>query len=450
VDWGDQGTAYITVIETTADQYACTQTDTFSVTVFPNPNPVISGTNTLCEGDSGIIYVTPYTPDNQYSWSMVPDNLGDIISTDSNMISVNWNQDGTTRLYVTEVTSIGCHNSGSFDVTVNPKPVPWISGINSVCETDTVLYQTPYNNGDVYTWELTPSGIGEIISPADSNQLMIHWLQPGNAWLSVGEVVTATTCANTAPGFPVVINPNPDILALSPVLEICDGDSVMVTLRGADEYHWNPVTGLIPVSDSTWILKPTDTTCYSITGINRLSGCYDSIHYTLMVKPNPVFDLGENQFLYPDHPVVIHAGSGFDNYQWNTGDTDSILLITEPGGYWVEVTLFGCSSTDSISVKIPLAYMPVPNAFTPNNDGINDKFKVVGTLDEVVKFNMQIYNRWGRLIYETNDILNNGWDGTYNGSPCPVDTYIWIITFEEKHDPAHVPLTRRGTVSLLK
>ena len=450
VNWGNQGTADVKVVETTPDQYACSQSDRYAVTVFPNPTPIISGTNTMCEGDTNMVYSTPYTAGNHYSWTMVPGNLGTIDHADSSEIIINWSQAGITRLYVTEVTPIGCHNTVLYDVIVNPRPNPFISGIVSVCETDTVVYQTPYNDGNVYTWALTPPGVGEIITPADSNQIMIHWLQPGKAWLSVDEMVTATSCANTAESLPVIVNPNPDILALSPVMEICEGDSVMVRLHGADEYHWSPDLGLIPVDDSIWILKPSDTTTYSITGINRSTGCYDSIRYTLAVKPNPVFDLGEDQFLYPDHPVVLHAGKGFDRYDWSTGDADSILQVIEPGDYWVVVTLYGCSSSDSVSVKIPLAYMPVPNAFTPNDDGINDRFKVVGTIDEVVKFSMQIYDRWGRLVYQTNDIHDDGWDGTYNGAPCPVGAYVWTITFEEKHDPGHVPVTRRGMVTLLR
>ncbi|MCX6234038.1 MAG: gliding motility-associated C-terminal domain-containing protein [Bacteroidetes bacterium] len=448
VNWGDTGTYNITVIETTNDQYACTAADTFAVTVFSNPLPVISGTAAVCEGDSALYFTTPYTPGSTYEWN-IPNNFGVITDTNSNQVTVQWIKDGNAHLFVIESTPIGCTTMQSFNVLINPLPDPLITGELAVCETDTAVYITPYYPGNVYEWQLTPKGVGEIISQPDSNRIVIHWINPGSAQLLVDEEVTTTGCGSDANVMNITVHPNPDILALSPVLEICDGDSVIVTMKGADEYFWHPETGLQEINDSTWIVKPNDTISYTITGVYRLTGCYDSIKYTLMVKPYPVFELGDDRFLYPGTPIVLHAGWGFDSYLWNTGDTDSVLTITEPGDYWVDVTMYGCSTSDSVFIRIPLAFIPIPNAFTPDDDGINDIFNVVGTLDEVVKFNMQVFSRWGTLIFQTTDVTR-GWDGMFNGQPCPADVYIWVITFEEKHNPDHIPVTRKGMVTLLR
>jgi gliding motility-associated-like protein len=449
VNWGNPDTYYITVIETTNDQYSCTATDTLAVSVFPNPQPVISGDTVVCEGDSALVYSTIlYTADNTYEWK-ISNDCGIITDNNANQITVKWTKDGDAYLFVTESTPIGCKTMQSFYVRVNPLPYPLISGELSVCETDTTIYVTPYYPGDVYEWQLTAPGVGEIISQLDSNQITIHWINPGSAQLQVSEEVTTTGCGSNTNVMNIVVHPNPDIQYLSPVLEICEGDSVIVSMKGADEYFWHPDTGLEEINDSTWIVKPNDTTTYSITGVYRMTGCYDSIKYTLMVKPYPVFELGVDRFLYPGTPIVLHPGGGFESYLWNTGDTDSVLTITEPGDYWVDVTMYGCSTSDSVFIRIPLAFIPIPNAFTPDDDGINDIFNVVGTLDEVVKFNMQIFSRWGTLIFQTTDV-SRGWDGMFNGQPCPADVYIWVITFEEKHNPDHIPVIRKGMVTLLR
>jgi gliding motility-associated-like protein len=87
----------------------------------------------------------------------------------------------------------------------------------------------------------------------------------------------------------------------------------------------------------------------------------------------------------------------------------------------------------------------MPNAFTPNNDMHNDVFKPTfsGALS---RYHLSIYNRWGKLIFSTNNPLT-GWDGTAKGYPQPVDTYIWICSYSLDRNPLH---TEKGTVNLIK
>lgn len=66
----------------------------------------------------------------------------------------------------------------------------------------------------------------------------------------------------------------------------------------------------------------------------------------------------------------------------------------------------------------------VPNAFTPNGDGLNETFGPVG--NRVNQFSMRIYSRWGELMFESND-MNNQWDGTYKGVKVQTDTYVYKI-----------------------
>ena len=89
----------------------------------------------------------------------------------------------------------------------------------------------------------------------------------------------------------------------------------------------------------------------------------------------------------------------------------------------------------------------VPNTFTPDGDGVNEIFRPYGEGIDFSQYTMQIFNRWGELIYETNE-PELGWDGTYKGKPVQVGTYIWKIVAKEEYTPiihdtfGHVNLIR--------
>lgn len=91
----------------------------------------------------------------------------------------------------------------------------------------------------------------------------------------------------------------------------------------------------------------------------------------------------------------------------------------------------------------PAAILHIPNAFTPNGDGINEVFIPKG--EGIEFFRMMIYNRWGELIYETDD-LQNGWDGTYQGVLSQQDVYIYKISARGQ---SYGLLEKEGTVALI-
>jgi gliding motility-associated-like protein len=86
----------------------------------------------------------------------------------------------------------------------------------------------------------------------------------------------------------------------------------------------------------------------------------------------------------------------------------------------------------------------IPNAFTPNNDGNNDIFKVYGS--SIRELTMRVYNQWGELIFETKN-AQNGWDGTWKGRPEAVGVYVYVaqVTFYN-----NVQIKRKGTVNLIR
>jgi len=104
----------------------------------------------------------------------------------------------------------------------------------------------------------------------------------------------------------------------------------------------------------------------------------------------------------------------------------------------------GITSMSNETEVIPTMYFYVPGAFTPNGDGINDTFGIQG--ESIAEFTIQIYNRWGQLVYESQDATAT-WDGTYKGYPAPQGTYVYKVTASSATGRR---ASKEGTVSLIQ
>ena len=191
----------------------------------------------------------------------------------------------------------------------------------------------------------------------------------------------------------------------------------------------------------------------------KLTETFNGKSYTdsvLVTVPKlPYLNLGDTILLYPQSSVNIHAGGGYPKYSWSTGSQDSIisedsiLNVVKEGNYSVRVgDKYCCFNSDTVYVKPFLYY--APSAFTPNGDGINDVFRLVG-LNPDIKLNLEIYNRGGNLVF-TSDNLDQGWDGTFNGYPLPLGTYVWIakIKFLSQDVITNGDIVLKGSVILLR
>ena len=89
----------------------------------------------------------------------------------------------------------------------------------------------------------------------------------------------------------------------------------------------------------------------------------------------------------------------------------------------------------------------IPNVFSPNNDGVNDIFKVRAT--NLSSFNFQIFNRWGQLLFETNN-NNEGWDGKYLNKDVSPGVYVWLINAKDKNGSVFYNGKNKGTITLVR
>ncbi len=176
------------------------------------------------------------------------------------------------------------------------------------------------------------------------------------------------------------------------------------------------------------------------------------------------YEIPEADFtLTPEETILEEATISFTNgstsndpmtYYWDFGDNntsddeDPVHTYTAAGTYTVTLVTTsanGCENTTEKEVLIhPDFAVYAPNAFTPNDDGLNDVFEVKGL--GIKHFQLQIYSRWGELIYES-DNLEEQWDGTFNGNKVPAGTYVYKINYTSMIDKDY---DLEGTVTVMR
>ena len=149
-----------------------------------------------------------------------------------------------------------------------------------------------------------------------------------------------------------------------------------------------------------------------------------------------------------DMPILTSKFQ-FSSYLWNNQSTGPTYPVTRAGLYWLQAKdENNCITVDSVFIQTkacPLRGIYVPNAFSPNNDQVNDLFKpiVYGTMK---KYRFSVYDRYGQVVFNTSDPAK-GWNGTFKGNPPVSGTFVWFCQYELA---GLEPKVEKGTVVLIK
>jgi gliding motility-associated-like protein len=203
---------------------------------------------------------------------------------------------------------------------------------------------------------------------------------------------------------------------------------------------------------------------YSNTGtyvdtFTAANGCDSISRLELTVHELPAVTLTEHGTDHPHYCLgdsVNLTASGADNYQWwwrnnspslGTGVDKAVPLYATIQKIWVEGSdNYGCSDTAEITIKAQgCCSLMMPNAFSPNGDGMNDNFGPE-TIGHPKGYAMRIYNRWGQMIYVSYKIEQK-WDGTYNGQLAELGTYFYMVTGDCANGE---PIQMKGDIILLR
>jgi len=232
---------------------------------------------------------------------------------------------------------------------------------------------------------------------------------------------------------------------IGPDTDLCENESITLEVdAGFDQIIWWNGTG-DPVVETEntgmlWVDVKDDNACWG----------NDSIFIEQLYLPQ--IDLGEDTSLCDGIEVDLYVGEGDYEYEWWDGSSENWHAVSDSGEYWVTASnkCGTVNSTIYISTRDCNPDIYFPNAFTPNGDGINDKFLPVPESTEVYESKLMIYSRFGMLIYQVDD-MNIGWDGTSKGSLCQVGSYVWIISYKHYKDGVNLSTTTHtGNITLLR
>lgn len=211
------------------------------------------------------------------------------------------------------------------------------------------------------------------------------------------------------------------------------------------------VPDIILCSGQTYTLPDNyvvkDSGAYSVA-LTTPKGCdsISSYHFSVLKNPDLLKLYGKNCF-EDTGTVVLIASSGFDHYNWmNTVISDSTYAVTKPGVYWVSISNYCGTKRDSLEVFEKCDFpVYMPNAFTPNGDGVNDDFGFP-IQNKNLLLQLITYNRWGQRVFQTDNPIRR-WDGTYKGSPQPNGAYLYVL---QTKAPNGKNVTSKGTVTLIR
>ncbi len=335
------------------------------------------------------------------------------------------------------IDSICEHHVDSFIISYPTPPYKVSFDADTlVCVMDTFSFQNtsaPYFNNFIWSF-------GDL----DSSTLIIPqhtYTHPGSYQVilvgHIGEI-----CPDTAYRI-IIADPIFETRFIKDKDSICQGESIMFThkmnTKTITDLHWQMSDGNDFSTFDNQIKH-----AYDHSGIMPLMltaqfrACpQSSFTDTIYVSALPKVNLGiESQLCLHGIPIVLKnlQPPPKEAYYtlWNTGDTTETLKIVSPGIYSLTVKTepLGCSATESIMVHKGCR-TDIPNAFTPNGDGINDFFFPRRLFSNGVQaFHMQVLNRWGQLLFETRNIDGRGWNGRYNNLEQPAEVYVYTIEIE--------------------
>jgi gliding motility-associated-like protein len=229
--------------------------------------------------------------------------------------------------------------------------------------------------------------------------------------------------------------------------------SIAVGNQPPIDYHWIYPNGDTTSTDPFFFsVTQADAGLYTLLATDRV-GCTDQKSIELIVSENPIAAFHGTDTLEMQAGDVLDAGTGLSSYRWNTGDSTESIVISTEGMYSVEMeSPVGCLGSDSVYVKLVSEEIPefdiyVPNAFSPNGDGVNDVFRIVADGLSIVNFQLSIFDRWGSEVF-SGEGVSSGWDGKKAGKDCPAGVYVYKIVFEL--DGVAGNQERVGTVMLVR
>jgi trimeric autotransporter adhesin len=330
----------------------CTTTRTVTITVNPYPNVSVSPASfTMCVGESKDFTASGA---DSYLWSP---GAGLSATTGATVVA----DPVVTTSYQIVGSSLGCNDTTTVVLTVNPVPVVTVSNDTTICSGDSA--------------PLTASGATSYVwTPATGLSATTGAAVLCSALTTVTYTVTGTSLnCSSSETVTVTVNQTPTVNVTPSATSYCDGASATLTASGADTYQWTPATALSSTTGDEVVANPTSTTIYTVVGTSL--GCTDDAVATVTVHPNPVVDFTAG----PTEGCLTHcitlnnqttiASGNMASYVWDMGDGNTISSFAPVHCYPAEgvygLTLTATSNQGCVTQMVQpdlITVHPLPTA----------------------------------------------------------------------------------------
>ncbi len=366
----------------------CVETD--ELEVFLQAVPVVDlGTDPgLCEGD--VYQLDAGNPGLTYDWS-----------TNDTGQFVNVNESGSYSVSVTD--EFNCVGVGSVDLVFNGNPEVNLPEQASICDDDNVVLDAG-NSGMSFLW-----------NTSDTTQTI-----ETNVTGTYSVTVTNEFNCSSSDSSNLVVNDYP-IVDLGPDLEFCDGEIIILDAGNPGMVHsWSN-------TEDTPTINVTESGSYIVVVDNE--GCISSDEVFVQFNPLPLDPMPNDTIVcFDDLPngLYVNGQNPGATFLWSNGETDRENFINQAGVSRVTITTpNGCSQIfDLLLEEICNGdFLYIPNSFTPNNDGLNDVFKIDGS--RMASLQVTIWNRWGDIVFQSQE-KQPVWNGSDRGGEYYVESEVYV------------------------
>jgi gliding motility-associated-like protein len=383
------------------------------------------------------------------SYLITPDVLGGtppyfyLWSTGSTLSSQTLGE-GDYDLIVSDL--FGCGDTSSIAITYDPPPVVDLgSDYTIACNTITTLIPNIVGGTQPYSYEWNDGSINSSLSIAEGNySLTVSDFWNCSDWDDIDITVDI-----------------PGTVTLSGGGSICDnGTTVIIDFDFNGLLPWNLefTNGLSNqtiqgITNSNYLLTTSNEGVYDIVLASDVNDCLANIvgSAQVIVHPLPIANLTPiESFIYEGETIELEVGD-YAMYHWYNAegldlDTLSTLIVSDSGTYYVWVKdVNGCEDvSDGVIVHTqPHTNLFIPNAFSPNSDDHNELFVIKGVNIKI--FNIQIFNRWGELMFMS-ESFDKSWDGTFDNKKVQEGTYYYNV---KVLGDDNITLELSGTVNII-
>jgi gliding motility-associated-like protein len=448
----DKGPGTYNIHYSYTDAHGCSNV-TNKTTLRVDPLPTVNITDNVTIGSCKPFVLNAVTDEKNIQWSPAT-NLDD-----ANSMTPTFTPGKSQVLIATVMDEHGCPNMDLVELTVAPLPIVTTIADTTVGQCNQLLLKTDIvGDAGKITW----TNPDHLDDPDTRSPKIINAPEGIHTYK-----ISVTDLYGCDAEGKVVVN-----MVADPVLPEdkfgCYGDEFEIDVTGMQNPFWSNPEWKNKLRDSINNLSKytVDTVGQYKLEVSNEHGCGDEQKFVINPTPNPelrkslIFDGPEELELIEGRPVTILEGQTVTiapnlpleyspyRFTWEDGKDGSIHQrydVSETGTYKLTVEdKLGCLAVDSVHIEVKPVGIESPNAFTPNSSNENDRFYLKDINYDIDKFEMYVYNRWGELLYKTNETgKSGGWDGKYNGKLCPAGAYVWMVFINGE-------LTNKGTFMLLR